>query len=549
MSSPTPTADAAADRPQPRRRSAEINGSSATARTIPTATFVIIDAADAKTQNTAPATSNDKVMKANADGVRLTSTVCSRSPPVSDPTGVPGASATPVKIRHGAAVSSVPSVVRYRLDVSLVSSLLVIVAVAAAIVLSGLVSAASRPLSWAFACGTVALLLSPVVAFFARRLPHWLAVVVSLLLVAVTFAGIWTGVSATLADNVDEIRTTGPAAAGDLEDRYQIAEDFQLQRRVTDFVDDLNERFGARAEIRRRRGHRTDLRGHRGSHAFPARLRPAFVAGGLAQIDDPARRERTRAVIDRTVELGRGYLLLAIAKAAAVTVIAGLAFVLVGLEASFLLGLIVGGLSIIPYLGITLGGLPALLLAAAFEGADAFWLVVVLILGLQLLDALVVQPRIDERTIHVGPALPLIVGLIGWELYGLGGAVYSVALLVLLIALARAVSTDDDGTDVVVANVAARSDDRAGGAADEPGDTVRRGFENRSARRGRGARGTASRKLLGQIQDERLRLGFGSRGDAVDARVFASNPALTSSTTPSRPIHQQSDNPVIASAC
>ena len=219
--------------------------------------------------------------------------------------------------------------------------------------------------------------------------------------------------------------------------------------RVTDFVDDLNERFGARAEMRRAAGTAPTYVVTGVLMLFLLVYGPRFVAGGLAQIDDRARRERTRAVIDRTVELGRGYLLLAIAKAAAVTVIAGLAFVLVGLEASFLLGLIVGGLSIIPYLGITLGGLPALLLAAAFEGADAFWLVVVLILGLQLLDALVVQPRIDERTIHVGPALPLIVGLIGWELYGLGGAVYSVALLVLLIGLAQAAATGDDGSDVV----------------------------------------------------------------------------------------------------
>ena len=42
-----------------------------------------------------------------------------------------------------------------------------------------------------------------------------------------------------------------------------------------------------------------------------------------------------------------------------------------------------------------------------------------------------------------------MVGLLGWELYGLGGAIYSVALLVLLMALATAVITSDEATDVV----------------------------------------------------------------------------------------------------
>jgi predicted PurR-regulated permease PerM len=152
--------------------------------------------------------------------------------------------------------------------------------------------------------------------------------------------------------------------------------------------------------------------------------------------------------------------------------IAWLAFALLELNASFLLGLIVGGLSVVPSMGIILGGLPAMLIAAAFVGVDGLAWVIALLVGLQLIDDHLVQPRIDTRTLRVGPAAPLIVGLLGWELYGLGGAIYAVALLVLVLALARAVSTDDHGTDVLVANPAARSDDRAGRAAHEPGETA-----------------------------------------------------------------------------
>jgi predicted PurR-regulated permease PerM len=61
---------------------------------------------------------------------------------------------------------------------------------------------------------------------------------------------------------------------------------------------------------------------------------------------------------------------------------------------------------------------------------------------LQLFEVLIVRPRVDERTLYVGPALPLIVALIGWEIYGLGGAVYSVLLLILVLAFADAIDIE-----------------------------------------------------------------------------------------------------------
>jgi putative heme transporter len=394
-------------------------------------------------------------------------------------------------------------VTRYRLSISFVSALLVIVAVAAAVVLAGVVSAASRPLGWAVASGIVALLLESVVAFFARRLPHWLAVVVSLVLVVVVLAGTWIGASATLADNIDEIRAEAPIAAAELEARYQVAQDFELQRRVSSFVDELDERLGAKAQVQRGASTVPTYAVTGVLMVFFLIYGPRFVSGGLAQIDDPVRRERMRVVIDRTVEAGRGYLLLSLARAIIITLIAWPAFALIGLNASFLLGLIVGGLSVVPSLGIILGGLPAMLIAAAFAGVDGLAWVVVLVVVLQLVDGFVVQPRIDTRTLRVGPAAPLIVGLIGWELYGLGGAIYGVALLVLLLALARAVSTDDDGTDVVVAGMAARPDDRAGGAGTSPARPRNRGI---TRQRDLATRALAARRV---VSSERCRRPFG----------------------------------------
>jgi predicted PurR-regulated permease PerM len=76
--------------------------------------------------------------------------------------------------------------------------------------------------------------------------------------------------------------------------------------------------------------------------------------------------------------------------------------------------------------------------------------VLVAILGLQAVEALVLRPRIDGRSLRVGPALPTIVVLIGWQLYGLGGAVYGVVVLIGLLALADAAASEDEPAPAAV---------------------------------------------------------------------------------------------------
>jgi predicted PurR-regulated permease PerM len=96
--------------------------------------------------------------------------------------------------------------------------------------------------------------------------------------------------------------------------------------------------------------------------------------------------------------------------------------------------LLVGWLSAIPYLGILLGGLAPLLVAVTEQHLGTYVVVTALLIGLQSLEILAVRPRAD-RTLRVGPALTLAGIVIGFELYGFGGALYGTALLVLFWAL------------------------------------------------------------------------------------------------------------------
>ena len=44
------------------------------------------------------------------------------------------------------------------------------------------------------------------------------------------------------------------------------------------------------------------------------------------------------------------------------------------------------------------------------------------------------RPRIDSRSVRLGPTVAIVVALIAFDLYGLGGALYAVAIAVLALA-------------------------------------------------------------------------------------------------------------------
>jgi predicted PurR-regulated permease PerM len=90
------------------------------------------------------------------------------------------------------------------------------------------------------------------------------------------------------------------------------------------------------------------------------------------------------------------------------------------------------------------GGLPALLFAMATAEPATIIPILALLLAAQAFEAFFLRPRVDAATVHIGPALPLIVALIGWQLYAFGGAIYAVLLLVLALAVTDSIRIEQD---------------------------------------------------------------------------------------------------------
>jgi predicted PurR-regulated permease PerM len=86
-----------------------------------------------------------------------------------------------------------------------------------------------------------------------------------------------------------------------------------------------------------------------------------------------------------------------------------------------------------PRLGIAAGFLPVALLAAV-DGSAAPVAIVALALALQAIDVVVVQPRIDARSVRVGLLVTLVSILLGAGLYGVVGVFVGLTLGCLLVA-------------------------------------------------------------------------------------------------------------------
>jgi predicted PurR-regulated permease PerM len=107
---------------------------------------------------------------------------------------------------------------------------------------------------------------------------------------------------------------------------------------------------------------------------------------------------------------------------------------LLGLPGKAPLALWMAMLGLIPLIGVVLGALPLILLAGTMATWQATVAVAVVLFGWQLFDGLQLQPRVEARSLHIGPFVTVAVVMVGLVLYGFGGAVVSLVVIVVLAA-------------------------------------------------------------------------------------------------------------------
>lgn len=302
-----------------------------------------------------------------------------------------------------------------------------------------LATASIRVIGWILVAATLAGLLRPAVDGLARAIPRALALAVVMLLTVGVAGGFAYAVVDDVSTQLHDLQKAVPRAAREVErsDRFgKVAREVHLAARAKAFVDELPERLRGGDVQSALRSAAT-----RGVAFLATGVLTIFflihgerlLLAGIRQLPE-ARRDEVRrvgaAVYRRwwhyvTGTLGMGVMAGLVAYACAQAIDAP------G-KAPLALWMVL--LDSIPLLGVLIGAVPLVLLAgttASWQGAVA---VTAVLVAWQAVEALVLQRRVEERSLHVGAFVTVAVGMIGLEVYGIGGALVGLVAFVFVAA-------------------------------------------------------------------------------------------------------------------
>ena len=313
----------------------------------------------------------------------------------------------------------------------------VLASVAVGVMAFGVAVAARRILGWAVAAAIVAALLEPFVERLDRYLPRVVAILTGLLLVGIVAGSVATGILADLGNQFDRLRDEAPRAAAELEesDRFgELARNFRLEERVDTVLDRLRDPTSGVASEKAASAAGAYLVGAVLT-AFLLSSGPRMGEAALQQVADAGLRERLREVARTGFARGRTYVLYGLAKAAVVGLAGWALCYWQDVPAPIVLGVAVAALSVVPGFGILVAGVFAVLLEAGLGTVEGVVWLVVAFGVLQAADVIFTRRVVVPRSLTVGPAVVVIAVIVGFEVYGIGGALFAAVLAIFAIAM------------------------------------------------------------------------------------------------------------------
>ena len=126
----------------------------------------------------------------------------------------------------------------------------------------------------------------------------------------------------------------------------------------------------------------------------------------------------------------------------------GLGLWLVGVPAAWAIGLVAGFAEFVPYLGILLAGIPAVVLAFG-QGTDTgLWTIGVLI-AVQQVQGNLVMPLLQNRMVDLPPAVTIFGIIAAGILFGVAGVLLATPLTIVVLVLIRRLYLEEDKEEVL----------------------------------------------------------------------------------------------------
>ena len=126
----------------------------------------------------------------------------------------------------------------------------------------------------------------------------------------------------------------------------------------------------------------------------------------------------------------------------------GIGLWILGVPLAFALTVLIFLGSFIPFVGATLAGLVAVLVAFADGGPTRAAIALAIVLGVQFVEGNFLQPIIQSRTVDLHPAVILLAVAAGGALFGILGAYLAVPLTAVAFAIANSLRAGELGQQV-----------------------------------------------------------------------------------------------------
>ncbi len=169
---------------------------------------------------------------------------------------------------------------------------------------------------------------------------------------------------------------------------------------------------------------------------------PRLYTRNLKMLLPKRHRKRASEVLDGVGTALRWWLVGRFASMAVVGILTSVGLWIAGVPLALTLGLIAAVLSFVPFIGPIFSAIPAALVALADDPLLVIWVVVIYSI-VQLLESYLITPLIQQRAVHIPPALLITVEILMAVLFGIAGILLATPLAVMGIVLVQMLYVED----------------------------------------------------------------------------------------------------------
>lgn len=169
---------------------------------------------------------------------------------------------------------------------------------------------------------------------------------------------------------------------------------------------------------------------------------PRTYRKGFLRLVPSGRRPRTAEVLDAVGDTLRWWLIGTFAKMTAVGVATTVGLMLLGMPLALALGVITFFLEFVPYVGPILSAVPALMVALAVGPMEMLY-VALLFLGIHMAEGYIISPLIDQRSVHLPPAVAIVAQVLMGTSFGVLGVFIATPLTAVVMILVKMLYIED----------------------------------------------------------------------------------------------------------